>query len=347
MSNWYHHMLQSPETASRIPVWMMRQAGRYLPEYRAIRQQHDFLDMVYTPAIAAEVTCQPIERYGFDAAILFSDILVTAQALGMALRFSDGVGPQFDIPIRTGDDVARLQVVSGWLDPIYETVERVIARVSPQTAVIGFAGAPFTVASYMIEGRSSAQLPHTKRLMMTDTRLFETLLDHITDVTIAYLVGQCRAGVQALQLFDTWIGTLDWPSCERFSAHYIARIVRALREQGCDQPITVFGKQTSVFYPLYEAAGVDVISVDWNGDLGRMDAVLRRGMGLQGNLDPHYLYGSKSQIQARVQAICESVPSHRPFIFNLGHGLMPDIPTDAVQWVVDAVRAYQRPVVTV
>lgn len=327
---------------NQIPVWMMRQAGRYLPEYREIRQQYSFLDMVYTPTVAAEITCQPIRRFGFDAAILFSDILVTPQALGMALRFTEGIGPEFLHPIRTKNDVQSLKKDINILDPIYETVQLVRSQLPSETALIGFAGAPFTVASYMIEGGSSKDLKHTKKMMVSDTKLFQEVLDQVLDVTIDYLYRQVRAGAEALQIFDTWISHLDWDACEKYSAQYVKKIVTELRQRGISVPITFFGKQTSVFYPLYASAGVNVISIDWNGDMRQIDSDLDPSIGLQGNLDPFILYGPKDVIQQKVHRICNAIQSGRPFIFNLGHGLMPDIPIDAVQWAIDAVRSYSK-----
>ena len=325
-----------------IPVWMMRQAGRYLPEYRQIRQQHSFLDMVYNPKVAAEITLQPIRRFGFDAAILFSDILVTPQALGMDLKFTEGIGPEFLHPIRSSHDVKALERQPSILHPIYETVHLVSESLGSETALIGFAGAPFTVASYMIEGGSSKDLKHTKRMMMSEPNMFRDVLDQVLGLTIDYLDQQVRAGAQALQIFDTWISHLDWVSCQNYSAEYVTLIVQELRRRNIAVPITFFGKQTSVFYPLYATTGVNVISIDWNADMGRIDDDLDPSIGLQGNLDPFALYGPHQAIKEKVTTICQSIQSNRPFVFNLGHGLMPDIPIDAVQCVIDSVRSYKK-----
>ena len=327
---------------NKIPIWMMRQAGRYLPEYRKIRKQHSFLDMVYTPDIAAEITMQPIRRYGFDAAILFSDILVTPQALGMTLRFTEGIGPQFESPIRCEDDVNKLIPMPNVLMPIFETIRLLKDMLPKETSLIGFAGAPFTVASYMIEGGSSKDLKTTKKMMVQHPKLFEAILDQLTKITIDYLEQQVLAGAEALQIFDTWINHLDWTACDAYCATIVGQIVTELRQRGITVPITFFGKQTSVFYPLIEKTGVNAISIDWNGDLSRIDADLDPSIGLQGNLDPFILHGPKQVIVDRVTAICTSIKTQRPFIFNLGHGLMPDIPVDAVQWVVDAVRSVTK-----
>lgn len=340
MLNNYLSTIESPQ--NRIPIWMMRQAGRYLPEYRKIRQNHSFLDMVYTPDVATEITLQPIRRFGFDAAILFSDILVTPQALGMDLTFTEGKGPQFTTPIRTSSDVQMLNQQMDILAPIYETVKKVKSELPSNTTLIGFAGAPFTVASYMIEGGTSKDLKNTKKMMLTNSELFTELLDKVTTVTIKYLEAQCHAGAQALQIFDTWINHLDWSSCESYSANYVKTIIEALRERNIQVPVTFFGKQTSVFYPLYQSTGIDVISIDWNGHLGLIDQQLKSTIGLQGNLDPFVLYSDLKTIEKKVTEICDSLSSSRSFIFNLGHGLMPDIPIESVQCVIDTVRSFKR-----
>ena len=324
---------------SKIPIWMMRQAGRYLPEYREIRQKHSFLDMVYNPEIACEITLQPIRRFGFDAAILFSDILVTPQALGMSLSFISGIGPKFDSPIRHQQDVDNFVDNSECLKPIYETIRLLRKELPQSTTLIGFAGAPFTVASYMIEGGTSKDLKATKQLMFKEPALFKSILDAVCSVTIDYLEHQVHAGAEALQIFDTWISHLDWESNKQYSAHYIEIIIETLRQRGIQVPITVFGKQTSVFYPLYESTGVNIISFDWNANLSLIDQQLPTHIGIQGNLDPFTLYADQTTIDQKVQSICNSVSRNRPFIFNFGHGLMPDIPIESVQCVIDTIRS--------
>ena len=339
MSKTYLNTIVKPDTTNGIPVWMMRQAGRYLPEYRAVRQKHSFLDMVYSPEVAAEITLQPIRRFGFDAAILFSDILVTPQALGMELTFTEGKGPQFANPIQSESAVNELAINMDVLTPIYETIRILRQELPAQTTLIGFAGAPFTVASYMIEGGGSKDLKTTKKMMLTNPSLFTDILDKVTAVTVDYLENQFKAGAEALQIFDTWMNHLDWTACEAFSANYVKRIVTELRSRSVTCPITFFGKNTSVFYPLYESTGVNVISFDWNGNLELIDLHLNPTIGMQGNLDPFVLYGSKQSIEDRVKTICTSIKTDRPFIFNLGHGLMPDIPIDSVQTVIDTIRS--------
>jgi uroporphyrinogen decarboxylase len=322
-----------------IPVWMMRQAGRYLPEYREIRKKYSFLDMVYTPEIAAEITLQPITRFGFDAAILFSDILVVPQVFGLKLEFLEKVGPKFSDPINSDTNIDLFPNIQEKLNPIYNTIKLCKSQLSNRTALIGFAGAPFTVASYMCEGGSSKDLKKTKNLLFSNPQFFHKLLNKITDVTISYLHQQVLAGVDALQLFDTWISHLDWHSCEEFSSKYIKRIVSELRKRNVNVPVTFFGKHTSLFFPLYETTGINVVSVDWGASLDNIDKNLDKSIGIQGNLDPFILYSSKDVIQKNVLQICNSVSPDRPFVFNLGHGLMPDIPIDSIHYVLDAIRS--------
>ena len=257
----------------------------------------------------------------------------------MELTFTEGKGPQFANPIQSEFAVNELAIDMDVLTPIYETI-RILRRELPaQTTLIGFAGAPFTVASYMIEGGGSKDLKTTKKMMLTNPSLFTDILDKVTAVTTDYLENQFKAGAEALQIFDTWMNHLDWTACEAFSANYVKRIVTELRSRSVTCPITFFGKNTSVFYPLYESTGVDVISFDWNGNLELIDSHLNPTIGMQGNLDPFVLYGSKKAIEDRVKTICTSIKTGRPFVFNLGHGLMPDIPIDSVQTVIDTIRS--------
>lgn len=335
----YLTTIQYGKRLGEIPIWMMRQAGRYLPEYRAIRRQHAFLDMVYTPEIACEVTLQPIRRFGFDAAILFSDILVIPQALGMELRFSDGVGPQFLSPIRGYDDVDNFVDNSRKLQPIYDAIRLIRRELPKETALIGFSGAPFTVASYMIEGGSSKDLKRTKQMMMGAPDLFHRILDVVTHATIDYLEQQALAGAQALQLFDTWVCHLDFQDAKTHSADPVRHMISTLRDRGISVPITVFGKHTSVFYPLYATTGVTVIGLDWSADLRRMNDALSSSIGIQGNLDPYALYAPASVIEEKVRRVCQSISKDRAFIFNLGHGLMPDSPIESVETVIQTIRS--------
>ena len=336
--NLYLDTLKNKNNTTQIPVWMMRQAGRYLPEYRKIKQSHTFLDMVYSPEVAAEVTLQPIKRFDFDAAILFSDILVIPQVFNMKLDFLDKIGPKFQDPITPDTNLNTLPKLEEKLNPIYETVKLCRKELHESKALIGFAGAPFTVASYMCEGGSSKDLKTTKQIMYSNPTFFHALLEKITEATIEYLYEQVKAGVDALQLFDTWISHLDWECCETFSARYITKIVTELRQRNINVPITFFGKHTSLFYPLYEQTGVNVISFDWGANLSRVDASLNSNLAIQGNLDPYTLYSSENLIKSKVKQICNSV-KNRPFIFNLGHGLMPDIPIKSVQMVLDEIRS--------
>ena len=318
---------------NRPPVWLMRQAGRYLPEYRNIRKQHAFLDMIYTPELAAEVTLQPIRRYNFDAAILFSDILVTGSALGSPLDFIDKIGPVFSEPIRSLDAVKALATDSGTrLDPICQTIQCIKAQ--SDKPVIGFAGGPFTVASYMIEGKSSASLSTVKRMMYDAPEILTALLERLTPVTIAYLQDQIQAGVHAVQLFDTWTNHLTIDQFKTYCLPYLKRIIAAIH----DTPVILFCKNTGILWPYLVSALPDCISADWGCDIQALRKVLPDTMALQGNIDPFLLYAAPAVIQERVHALVQTLASPN-YIVNLGHGIMPDTPLESVAALVNAVHS--------
>jgi uroporphyrinogen decarboxylase len=327
-------------TQGRPPIWMMRQAGRYMPEYRAIREKHSFLEMVRTPSIATEITLQPIDIFGFDAAILFSDILVTAEALGSHLKFIEKKGPVFSHPTRTMADVEALSTSE--IPHNLNYVAKAIHLLKPEldtrnTPLIGFAGAPFTVASYMIEGQSSPDLKTMKYLMMNQPKVVHALLEKLTAVTIDYLNMQLEAGVDALQLFDTWAIHLSWNDFKTFSLPYIEKIVKSIHNpRNC--PMTLFCKGSSVFAPLLANAGADVLGIDWNHSLLEVRRLVGPSIALQGNLDPYALYASEVELKKRVFDILTDMKNDPGFIFNLGHGLMPDMNPDVVKKVVDWVK---------
>lgn len=326
--------------SGKVPIWMMRQAGRYMPEYRDIRARNSFLDMVKTPEIAAKITLQPIEKFGMDAAILFSDILVTAEALGSHLQFVEKVGPLIENPSRTNDDVHALSTsdIPTKLAYVFEAIRHVKPSLK-NTPLIGFAGAPFTVASYMIEGKSSSDLSTVKKLMFTQPEVVHALLEKLTGVTIDYLNGQIEAGVDALQLFDTWAMHLSWEAFQTFSLNYIQRILSQLHNPR-HIPVTIFCKGSSVFAPLIAQTGCQVVSLDWQCSLKNMRTILPNSVAIQGNLDPHYLYASDAILKTEVYRILEEMRGHSGYIFNLGHGLMPDMNPDQVKKVVDWVQSY-------
>jgi len=324
----------------RPPIWMMRQAGRYMPQYRAIREKYDFLQMIRTPELATEITLQPITHFHFDAAILFSDILVTAEAIGAPVQFIEKKGPVFDHPIRSLQDIDALTTTATCekLSYVTDAIKLLRPRLdSLNVPLIGFAGAPFTVAAYMIEGQSSPDLKLMKTLMFSEPHIAHALLEKLTTVTIDYLNAQIDAGVHALQLFDTWASHLSWADYQIFSLHYISKIVAGLKKS---VPLTIFCKGSGVFAPLITQLPIQVLGLDWNCDLSYIRQHVGPKFALQGNLDPYWMLGEPAQLLATVEKLLVSMHGDPGFIFNLGHGIMPDIPMDNVRRVVDFVQAY-------
>ncbi len=325
------------------PLWLMRQAGRYLPEYRAIRATvPDFIALCTTPHLAAEVTLQPIRRYQFDAAILFSDILILPWALGHGLAFKEGEGPVLP-RLRDAAGVAALNParVAGAVAPIMETVRRVRASLTAEgfesTALIGFAGAPFTVACYMVEGGGSRDFAATRALAYADPALFARLIDVLTEATIEYLAAQAEAGAEALMLFDSWAGVLS-PSL--FRAHVVAptrRIIAALRQRFPSVPIIGFPRLAGVMLAEYAATGANAIGLDTGMDPVRAAAMLPAGIALQGNLDPMALVAGGESMLREVDSVLSAMRG-RPFVFNLGHGIVPHTPPEHVAALVASVR---------
>jgi len=320
----------------RPPVWLMRQAGRYMPEYRAIREKHSFLEMCHHPELVAEVTLLPIKALDVDAAILFSDILMIPEALQVGLRFEDKVGPIIERPIRTAAAVQHLP--SGGVCESLQFVAQGIRLLKPQLKVplIGFSGAPFTVASYMIEGGSSRDLRRTKQWMLEDPAGFHSLLEKITAHTIDYLKMQIEAGVDALQIFDSWANYLAYPQFLDCSQRYLRKIVDALRPSGV--PCILFCRGSSTFAPDLAALKPAGISVDWNASLATLRRTIPSSIALQGNLDPDILYAPHAVIKQEVKRLLKSMQNDAGYIFNLGHGLCPDMSVDAVRTLVDTVK---------
>jgi uroporphyrinogen decarboxylase len=319
------------------PVWLMRQAGRYLPEYRAIRARLGFLELCKNPEAAAEVTLLPVERLGVDAAILFADILLIVEPLGVGLEFSAGEGPLIRRPVRSGDDVKRLPEA----DPqetvpfVFEAVRRARQALGGRVPLIGFAGAPFTVASYLIEGGASREYVETKRLMHTDPGAWHALLALLARTIARYLNGQIAAGAQAVQLFDSWVGCLAPDDYRAFVLPHSRAVIEALTP---GVPLIHFGTGTAGLLPALRAAGGGVIGLDWRVDLDEAWARLGPDVAVQGNLDPAALLGPPSEIRRRVQAILARAAGRPGHIFNLGHGVLPGTPVDHVRALVDAVH---------
>jgi uroporphyrinogen decarboxylase len=320
------------------PVWMMRQAGRYLPEYRALREDKgSFLDLVYDPVAAAEVTLQPLKRFDLDAAILFSDILIVPFAIGQNLSFVAGEGPRLSPPLANAS-IDDLTPYPGRLDPIYETVAKVKAQLAPEVTLIGFAGAPWTVATYMVAGQGSREQAETRRLAYRDPQRFQAIIDRIEEVSFDYLSRQVEAGAEALQLFDSWAGSLAPAEFERWVIAPTARLVAQLRERHPDVPIIGFPKGAGGKLPAY-ARGTDVsaVGIDETVDPVWAAQALPDGLPVQGNLDPLALIAGGEPLADAVRRILDAL-SARPHIFNLGHGIQQDTPIAHVEQLLTLLK---------
>ncbi|PXW84370.1 uroporphyrinogen decarboxylase [Ruegeria sp. P4] len=330
------------ETQAVPPIWMMRQAGRYLPEYRATRAQAgDFLSLCYNPELAAEVTLQPIRRYGFDAAILFADILLVPQALGAELWFVTGEGPRLST-ITTDADFAKLGPASDvheTLNPIYETV-RILSRALPsETTLIGFAGAPWTVATYMIAGRGTPDQGPAHALMQENTALFEALLARITEATIHYLSAQIEAGAEVVKIFDSWAGSLKGDAFEKYALEPAREITAALKARHPGIPVIGFPREAGEKYVgFHKATGVDCVALDNSVDPEWAAAQVQVDGCVQGNLASRHMVTGGEELVADTRRIVQAF-SKGPHIFNLGHGITPDANRDNVQLMIDTVRA--------
>ena len=320
------------------PVWLMRQAGRYLPEYRALRADRGgFLDLVYDSTAAAEVTLQPIRRFGFDGAILFSDILIVPHALGQDLSFVSGEGPRL-APRLAEHALRALAAVPERLEPIYETVRLVHAGLPARTTLLGFAGSPWTVATYMVAGQGSRDQSETRRLAYGDPAAFQAIIDAIVGLTVDYLAGQIKAGADAVQLFDSWSGSLAPAEFERWVIAPTVAIVDRLRVRHPDTPIIGFPKGAGGKLAAYaRETRVDAIGLDETVDPAWANAVLPPALPVQGNLDPLALIAGGAALDNAVARIRAAFP-HRPHAFNLGHGILPDTPLPHVERLLELVR---------
>src|SRR5437867_7917360 len=325
------------ESVPYTPVWLMRQAGRYLPEYRAMRARFGFLELCRNPEAAAEVTLQPIDRLGVDAAILFADILLLVEPLGVGLEFAKGEGPVIHRPVRGAADVARLQPVDvdSAVPFVFETVRTVVRALGGRVPLIGFAGAPFTVASYVVEGGASRDYVHTKRLMYEEPEAWHRLLSVLTDATARYLNGQIAAGAVAVQVFDSWVGTLSPADYRTFVLPHVAALIKAITP---GVPVIHFGTGTATLLPLMREAGGNVIGLDWRVELDTAWAAIGHDVAVQGNLDPVVLMAKPSYIRQRVADILRRAGGRPGHIFNLRHGVLPDTPVDHLKALVDMVH---------
>lgn len=321
----------------RPPLWLMRQAGRYLPEYKALRAKHSFLEMCHNPELVAEVTQMPLRHFALDAAILFSDILVIPEAMGVGLSFDEGKGPIIARPLKTAQDIDRLPIpdVSDALGYVSEGIRYLIPQL--KVPLLGFCGAPFTVASYMIEGGSSRDLRKTKLWMLQDPASFHKLLDKITDMSISYLHMQARAGVQAIQIFDSWVHVLTPVQFDAFVAPCLKKIVDAVKNH-MKIPVILFSRGSAAFATRLAALAPSAVSVDWSIDIPSLRREIPRGVSLQGNLDPDILLTSPSIVRKEAARILESMDKDPGFIFNLGHGILPETPLENVRALVETVH---------
>jgi len=336
------------EPVDVTPVWIMRQAGRYLPEYRATRERAgDFRTLCMTPELACEVTLQPLARFPLDAAILFSDILTIPDAMGLGLHFVEGEGPRFERPLRTAADIARL----GLPDPetelryVTDAVRLIRRELAGRVPLIGFAGSPWTLATYMVEGRGGTEFAQVKRLMFDEPALMHQLLELLARAVTAYLNAQIAAGAQAVMVFDTWGGVLAPRNYREFSLRYMTEIVRGLQRshEGRRVPVILFTKNGGQWLELMADSGCDALGIDWTTDLGQARARVGAHVALQGNLDPSTLYASPARIREGVAAVLESYGAGSGHVFNLGHGIHPQIDPDHVAALVEAVHELSRP----
>ena len=307
------------EPLERPPVWFMRQAGRSLPEYRALREQHSFWEVAETPELCAEVTLQPVRRHGVDAAVMFADIMTPVLAMGVDVQLVEGVGPVIDPPLRTLADVERLRVPEpDAFTPLLDAIRIVRGELSAEQAVVGFCGGPFTVAGYLVEGKPSREFATVKTLMYREPEIWRALMEKLADCFASYVAEQARAGAHVVQLFDSWVGTLSPADYDEFVAPWSARILAAP-----DVPTIHFGTGTATLLPAMARAGGDVIGLDWRIPLDEGWARVGDDRGVQGNLDPAVLLGPWERVEAAARDVLARAAGRPGHIFNLGHGVMP------------------------
>lgn len=334
------------ELVDATPVWLMRQAGRYMAEYRAVRKHHSILEICKTPRLAAEVTITAAEKLDVDAAIIFADLLLPLEVMGLPFRFEAGEGPVIERPLRSGKAVDALETHrSSELGYVAESVRRVVKHFGSKLPVIGFCGAPFTLASYMIEGGGSRNYVHAKKMMYNDPGAWNELMRKLVEVLAAYSLDQARAGADALQIFDSWVGCLSVEDYCRYVLPHARELVQRLKTAGI--PVIYFGTDTAVLLPSMKQTGAQVIGVDWRIPLDRAWQSLNFEGAIQGNLDPVILFADQKELRARAAAIMAQAGGRPGHIFNLGHGILPETPVENVRALVNFVRelsvAYSAP----
>ncbi|NJM05400.1 uroporphyrinogen decarboxylase [Candidatus Gracilibacteria bacterium] len=331
------------EAVDRTPIWLMRQAGRYMSAYRAVRERYGFLQMVKTPEVAAEITLQPIEAFDLDAAIIFADILPPLEGIGLQLSFEKGEGPIIHNPIRSAADVAALhecdprESVSYTLDAV-RLVKRALADRIP---LIGFSGAPFTLAAYAIEGGGSKEYRRSKQLMFAQPAAWHSLMAQLSTLVRDYLLAQIEAGVDAVQLFDSWAGALAPDDYAEYVLPYVQRIIAEVRASQPGVPIVYFGTDMAGLHPLLAQSGADVLGVDWRSRIDEAWAQFGPGVAVQGNLDPMALFAPWPELERRARTVLDRIGGRPGHIFNLGHGILTETPEDNVRRLVEFVHTYQ------
>ena len=326
------------QVIDRPPVWLMRQAGRYLPSYQQVKAQYTFAEMCSIPAVAADVSIQPYEILGVDAIIVFNDILIPFQHMGLQVEFTEH-GPAVIPPVRCEEEVRALHL--GRFDetpPVHDTLRTIRQKVGEETPIFGFAGAPFTMAAYAVEGVMSKTLRHIKTLLNDAPEVLHVLLEKITETVIEYLQIQVKAGADVVQIFDTWAGALNQEEYRVFALPYQQRIIAAIQES--DTPVVLYVKDSSPFLAEMKASGASVLSVDWRVDLQNVYNTIGGGPALQGNLDPTALYAAPERVSRLTEAMLDRFGRTTGHIVNLGHGILPETPVESVQALVETVRAY-------
>lgn len=327
------------EPVDRTPVWFMRQAGRYMAEYQRIRAKHSILDVCKIPDLAAEVTLQPIERFDLDAAIIFADILLPLEPMGLQLTFKEEQGPVIFNPVRREDDVTRLRHIEPDAFRFsFDAVSLAKKALDGRVPLIGFAGAPFTLASYAIEGGSSRNYLNTKQMMFGRPDQWHALLRKLSDVVVTYLDNQIRAGVDVVQLFDSWVGCLSPADYDEYVLPHVKSVIDRLKPQGI--PIIYFGTGTSTLLPLMRSAGSDVLGFDWHVELDEAWARVGFDVAVQGNLDPVVLFAPLPEIERRVKDVLDRAGNRAGHVFNLGHGILPKTPVEHVEAAIGFVHKY-------
>lgn len=321
------------------PIWLMRQAGRYMKEYRALRKKYSFLEMCRKPEIAAQVTLQPVEKFNLDAAIIFSDILIPLEPMGVKFEFAKGEGPVFHSPLREMKDIEKLKIINPEEEVpfLMKAIQIVRKELEGKVPLIGFSGAPFTLASYMIEGGHSKNYVLTKGMMYQNRLAWDALMGKIVEVVVRYLNAQIRAGAQAVQLFDSWVGCLSPADYEEYVLPHSKRVIDGVNK---GVPLIHFATSNATLLELMRQAGGDVIGVDWRIDIGEAWARIGHEVAIQGNLDPVILFGSVDVMEREVERILDRVGGRPGHIFNLGHGILPNTPVENVTALVDRVHEY-------